>query len=135
MVAELQLVMEPYFEGRSVSHLLFKIGRCDTGGMEMVRDFFQEYFHEEAARSECLQQVKDIALAVKEGRKQPERAKERYEARPFEDDDDTQDHTEAFKNQIKDLGHVVQDLADVSTQASSRGSSKEGATKVKYCLK
>merc|ERR1719379_363987 len=47
MIAELQLVLEPYFEGRAVSHLLFKIARCDTGAMEMVRDFHQEYYLKE----------------------------------------------------------------------------------------
>jgi hypothetical protein len=73
MIAELQLVLDPYFEGRAVSHLLFKISRCDTGVMEMVRDFFQEYFHKEAQRDERLQAVRDIGLAVKEGRDVPKR--------------------------------------------------------------
>jgi len=68
MIAELQLVLEPYFEGRTVSHMLFKIARCDTGAMEMVRDFFQEYFHKEDRCDERLQAVRDIALAVNEGR-------------------------------------------------------------------
>jgi len=74
MIVELQLVLEPYFEGRAVSHMLFKIGRCDTGAMEMVRDFFQEFFHKEARQDERLVVVRDIALAVKEGRPVPERA-------------------------------------------------------------
>jgi hypothetical protein len=73
MIAELQLVLEPYFEGRAVSHLLFKIGRCDTGAMEMVRDFFQEYI-QKTESEEALQKVREIAMAVREGRKLPERS-------------------------------------------------------------
>lgn len=65
MIAELQLVLEPYFAGRAVSHMLFKIARCDTGSMEMVRDFFQEYFHKEVQRyDERLQAVMDIAMSA-----------------------------------------------------------------------
>jgi ankyrin repeat protein len=73
MIAELQLVLEPYFEGRAVSHLLFKVSRCDTGSLEMVRDFFQEYFHKEAREDKQLMAVKEIALAAREGRPIPSR--------------------------------------------------------------
>jgi len=73
MVCELQLVLEPYFEGRAVSHLLFKVARCDTGAMEMVRDFYQEYFLKEGRLDEHLLAVRDIAVAVKEGRPPPKR--------------------------------------------------------------
>jgi len=75
MIAELQLVFEPYFEGRAVSHLLFKIARCDTGAMEMVRDFFQEYFHKEIRNDERLLAVQAIAEAAREGRPRPKRAR------------------------------------------------------------
>lgn len=68
MIAELQLVLEPYFAGRAVSHLLFKIARCDTGAMEMVRDFFQEYYQKKGRCDERLRVVRDIAMAVREGR-------------------------------------------------------------------
>lgn len=73
MIAELQLVLAPYFEGRAVSHLLFKVARCDTGAMEMVRDFYQEYFLKEGRQDEHLLAVRDIAVAVKEGRPPPKR--------------------------------------------------------------
>jgi hypothetical protein len=74
MIAELQLVFEPYFEGRAVSHLLFKIARCDTGAMEMVRDFHQEYFHKDDGQlNKYLQVVRDIAMASREGREPPTR--------------------------------------------------------------
>merc|ERR1712232_754332 len=73
MIAELQLVLAPYFEGRAVSHMLFKIKRCDTGAMEMVRDFFQEYFLADARRDVHLLAVKDIAVAAREGRPPPKR--------------------------------------------------------------
>merc|ERR1711920_174083 len=64
MVVELQFVLEPYFEGRAVSHLLFKIARCDTGAMEMVRDFFQEYFLKDSQHDPRLLAVKEIAAAA-----------------------------------------------------------------------
>jgi len=81
MIAELQIVLKPYFEGRAVSHLLFKVGRCDTGAMEMVRDFYQEYFHKEALKDARLLAVRDIAVAVKEGREVPKRVTDSsYEA-------------------------------------------------------
>jgi hypothetical protein len=76
MIAELQIVLEPYYEGRAVSHMLFKIGRCDTGPMEMVRDFFAEYYNKTDRTSEHnqhLQAVKDIAMAMREGREPPKR--------------------------------------------------------------
>jgi len=82
MIAELQLVLEPYFEGRAVSHLLFKVARCDTGSMEMVRDFFQEYFHKEHREDINLLAVQDIALAVKEGRELPSRVEKVPQALP-----------------------------------------------------
>lgn len=72
MIAELQLVLEPYFAGRAASHLLFMIARCDTGAMEMVRDFVQEYYKREGPCDESegpcderLQAVRDIAMAVR----------------------------------------------------------------------
>jgi hypothetical protein len=69
MVAELQLVLEPYFQGRTVSHMLFKIARCDTGAMEMVRDFFQEYFLKDTERDERLSLVRDIAMSLNSDRR------------------------------------------------------------------
>jgi len=68
MIAELQIVLRSYFEGRAVSHMLFKIARCDTGAMEMVRDFYQEYYQKEATTDNHLAAIQDIALAVNEGR-------------------------------------------------------------------
>jgi len=73
MIAELQLVLEPYFAGRTVSHMLFKIARCDTGAMEMVRDFFQEYYNVESRNNPHLQAVRDIGTAVYQGREPPAR--------------------------------------------------------------
>jgi hypothetical protein len=73
MIAELQLVLEPYFEGRAVSHMLFKIARCDTGAMEMVRDFFQEYYQKTTKGSKHMQAVREIATAVNKGRRPSKR--------------------------------------------------------------
>merc|ERR1719356_1953785 len=80
MIAELQLVLKPYFEGRAVSHLLYKVLRCDTGSLEMVRDMFQEYFQQEEREDSALSPVRDIAMAAREGLPVPTR--DRVSARP-----------------------------------------------------
>mmetsp|Transcript_25457 Transcript_25457/g.58671 ORF Transcript_25457/g.58671 Transcript_25457/m.58671 type:complete len:797 (-) Transcript_25457:116-2506(-) len=36
---EVQIVLAPYMVGRGLSHLLYKISRCETGAEEMNRDF------------------------------------------------------------------------------------------------
>jgi ankyrin repeat protein len=61
MVAELQLVLEPYYEGRKVSHFQYKVARCDTGPMEMVRDFSQECFLKEVRCDEILRALQQDA--------------------------------------------------------------------------
>jgi hypothetical protein len=127
MIAELQLVLEPYFDGRGVSHLLFKVGRCDTGSMEMVRDFFQEYFHKEAERNESLQKIRDIAMAVKEGRTPPERAENQYEAPPYEDP--TEGATDAFADQVQQFGD---NLARHMNEEEDK--EKQGTARPRSCL-
>jgi len=84
MIAELQIVLEPYFEGRTVSHMLFKIARCDTGAMEMVRDFYQEYYHKIFTTKKGKDAVQDIAMAAREGREPPERVEQGAEDELFE---------------------------------------------------
>merc|ERR1712070_1041252 len=39
LATEVQIIYEPYMVGRSLSHLLFKVSRCETGPDEMARDF------------------------------------------------------------------------------------------------
>jgi hypothetical protein len=73
MIAELQFVLEPYFQRCEVSNMLFKIARCDSGAMEMVRDFFEEYFHLDEARDASLQLVKNITNSVNGARPQAKR--------------------------------------------------------------
>jgi hypothetical protein len=80
MIVELQLVLQPYFEGRAVSHLLYKILRCNTGSLEMVRDFFQEYFQQGERDDSALGPVRDIAVAARAGRPVPGR--DRVSRRP-----------------------------------------------------
>ena len=48
--------------------------------MEMVRDFFQEYFMKAKRRDERLRIVRDIALAASEGRVPPARCRDAVEA-------------------------------------------------------
>ncbi len=47
--------------------------------MEMVRDFFQEYFMKAKRRDERLRIVRDIALAASEGRDPPARCQDEVE--------------------------------------------------------
>jgi len=45
IAAEVQIILKPYMRGRLLSHLMYKISRCETGPSEMARDFargFQE---------------------------------------------------------------------------------------------
>ena len=72
MITELQLVLEPYFEGCHFSHLLFKICRCDNA-VGMVWDFFQKYFHKEARKDKRYRTAKSIAQAVMEEQSLPPR--------------------------------------------------------------
>ena len=83
MIAELQFALEPYFEARAVSHMLFKIMRCDTGAMAMVRDFFQEYVQKEARMDERLIAVRDIAVAAKEGRESSKRSSDYHHQKVY----------------------------------------------------
>jgi len=58
--AEVQVVLEPYMRGRELSHLLYKISRCETGPSEMARDFgssFQDV-------SETLKEKKAVVLDI-----------------------------------------------------------------------
>jgi len=62
--AEVQIILEPYMRGRLLSHLLYKISRCQTGPAEMARDFAGSYQEEtdviRQARSALLQMVTDV---------------------------------------------------------------------------
>jgi len=61
LATEVQLVYEPYYHGRAKSHLLFKVGRCDTGPAEMLRDFHQEFYD---TQGEGARQQELMAIAV-----------------------------------------------------------------------
>lgn len=61
MSAEVQIIYEPYMAGRSLSHLLFKISRCETGPDEMVRDFAHGYAQESTEKARLLATVRVIA--------------------------------------------------------------------------
>lgn len=60
LAAEVQLIYKPYMDGRALSHLLFKISRCETGVGEMARDFsigYQSESEESNARAKAVQRI------------------------------------------------------------------------------
>mmetsp|Transcript_66662 Transcript_66662/g.124454 ORF Transcript_66662/g.124454 Transcript_66662/m.124454 type:complete len:800 (-) Transcript_66662:255-2654(-) len=59
--AEVQIIYAPYMRGRSLSHLLYKISRCETGPSEMARDFASSFVEETAELIERRKAVKSIA--------------------------------------------------------------------------
>jgi hypothetical protein len=62
MIAELQFVLDPYYSGRAVSHIQYKIARCGTGAMEMVRDFSQEYILKQARSNKLIKELRQDAM-------------------------------------------------------------------------
>mmetsp|Transcript_28358 Transcript_28358/g.65728 ORF Transcript_28358/g.65728 Transcript_28358/m.65728 type:complete len:801 (-) Transcript_28358:195-2597(-) len=61
---EVQIIMEPYMRGRHLSHLLYKISRCETGPSEMSRDFAGSFQEEtQAIKSTRLALLKMVAEA------------------------------------------------------------------------
>mmetsp|Transcript_12489 Transcript_12489/g.29419 ORF Transcript_12489/g.29419 Transcript_12489/m.29419 type:complete len:805 (+) Transcript_12489:133-2547(+) len=66
IVSEVQMIYEPYMKGRELSHLLYKIARCETGPAEMVRDFAAESFKKSsAADKEALAAIEALGLKVR----------------------------------------------------------------------
>jgi len=59
--AEVQFVYSPYMAGRSLSHLLYKISRCNTGADEMNRDFghggIKQWSQEDKVKREAVEQI------------------------------------------------------------------------------
>jgi len=45
---EVQIILKNYMQGRTLSHLLYKISRCETGPSEMARDFATSFVEETA---------------------------------------------------------------------------------------
>jgi len=62
--AELQIIIDPYMRGRLLSHLLYKIARCETGPAEMARDFAGSFQEEtrvmKATRGSLLKMVSSL---------------------------------------------------------------------------
>merc|ERR1712113_703687 len=64
--AEVQFIMEPYMRGRALSHLLYKISRCETGPDEMARDFSTgEFKHKSAEEVAKLRAVEGLAAKAR----------------------------------------------------------------------
>ena len=57
LASEVQMIMQAYMTGRHMSHLLYKISRCETGPSEMARDFATSFT---ATSEEMLQKAKDL---------------------------------------------------------------------------
>mmetsp|Transcript_34482 Transcript_34482/g.78692 ORF Transcript_34482/g.78692 Transcript_34482/m.78692 type:complete len:800 (-) Transcript_34482:331-2730(-) len=63
--AEVQIIYAPYMRGRSLSHLLYKISRCETGPSEMARDFASSFVEETPELIERRKAAKSIAVEAR----------------------------------------------------------------------
>mmetsp|Transcript_51139 Transcript_51139/g.119830 ORF Transcript_51139/g.119830 Transcript_51139/m.119830 type:complete len:796 (+) Transcript_51139:97-2484(+) len=73
LAAEVQVVLAAYMQGRSLSHMLYKISRCETGPSEMARDFSPGFVQK---TPEMARALADVMSIVKQQRSMKE---ERYE--------------------------------------------------------
>merc|ERR1712032_628959 len=69
LAAEVQIIFKPYMDGRALSHLLFKISRCETGVYEMSRDFSGGLTFKTSDMKEREKAVARIAMEVADAKK------------------------------------------------------------------
>mmetsp|Transcript_12277 Transcript_12277/g.27877 ORF Transcript_12277/g.27877 Transcript_12277/m.27877 type:complete len:807 (+) Transcript_12277:73-2493(+) len=68
IAAEVQVILEPYMRGRELSHLLYKISRCETGPSEMARDFASSFQDESEVLKGKKAAVLDIASKARQAK-------------------------------------------------------------------